>query len=208
MKSPVSRRLFLLSSAQLLAGGPLLALTRPLYSDQDTPVTAPSSPPPARPKPKAAPPPKPPVLAPDKVQAVVGQAHRSLEHVRQLVDETPLLANACWDWGGGDFETPLQAAAHTGRHAIAEYLLAKGARLDVFAAAMLGQLDFIKAVLALDPQAHAIPGPHGFTLLHCAIQGGDRAKPVHQWLLAQGVPDVTFRPLSYVWSAESAPPAT
>ncbi|MDI1249984.1 MAG: hypothetical protein PSV13_14065 [Lacunisphaera sp.] len=206
MKSPVSRRLFILSSAQLLAGGSLLGLTRPLYSDQDTPVTAPHSAPPVKAQPKS-PPPKPPTLAPDKVQAAVGQAHRSLENVMKLVEETPLLANACWDWGGGDFETPLQAAAHTGQHAIAEYLLRKGARLDVYAAAMLGQLDFIKAVLTLDPQAHAIPGPHGFTLLHCALQGGERAEPVHQWLLAQGVPDVTYRPLPFVGPAGAAPAA-
>lgn len=142
----------------------------------------------------------PPALPPDKVQATVGQSHRSLENVMKLVDETPLLANACWDWGGGDFETALQAAAHTGGRDIAEYLLSKGARLDIYAAAMLGQLDFIKAVLALNPTAHEIPGPHGFTLLHCAQQGGERGKPVYDWLIAQGVPDVTFRPLPFVWA--------
>jgi uncharacterized protein YciI len=53
MTTPVSRRLFLLSVALLLSGTPLLALTRPLYSDQDTPVTAPSSAHPAKPRPKA-----------------------------------------------------------------------------------------------------------------------------------------------------------
>ena len=205
MNTRLTRRLFLLSSAQLVAGSSLLALTRPLYSDSDTPVSSPTPDRPAKPRPKA--PPKPPALTSDRVQEVVGQAHRSLDNVRKLVEETPLLANACWDWGGGDFETPLQAAAHTGGHAIAEYLLGKGARLDVYAAAMLGQLDFIKAVMTLDPKAHEIPGPHGFTLLHCAIQGGVRAKPVHDWLLAQGVPDVAFRPLPYVWPAGTAPVA-
>ncbi len=50
-----------------------------------------------------------PVTRNVKVQATVGQSHRSLENVRKLVDETPLLANACWDWGGGDFETGLMA---------------------------------------------------------------------------------------------------
>lgn len=205
MNAPLNRRMFLLSSAQLAAGSSLLALTRPFYSDQDIAVAPPANQPPARPRPPA--PPKPPALPPDKVQATVGQAHRSLENVRELVEATPLLANACWDWGGGDFETPLQAAAHTGRHAIAKYLLSKGARLDLFAAAMLGQLDFVRAILALQPGAHEIPGPHGFTLLHCARQGGDRAKPVHDWLLAQGVPDVTFRPLPFVWPAGTAPSA-
>ena len=138
-----------------------------------------------------------------KVQAVVGQAHRSLEEVRKLVEETPLLANACWDWGGGDFETPLEAAAHTGQRAIAEYLLSKGARPSLYAAAMLGQLDLVKAHLAVDPNAHSIPGPHGFTVLHCAKEG--EAKAVVEWLLAQGVPDVTHRPLNFVWPEGTKP---
>ena len=125
--------------------------------------------------------------------------------VKKLVEETPLLANASWDWGGGDFETPLQAAAHTGRRAIAEYLLSKNARIEIYAAAMLGQLDFVKAVLALNPQAHEIPGPHGFTLLHCAKQGGELAKPVYNWLVASGVPEVFQRPLPYIWPEGTAP---
>ncbi len=193
----MNRRSFLLSSASLAAAAPLAAFISPRFNQQADTAT------PAAPRPKA--PPKPPALPPDKVQATVGQAHRSLESVRQLVEETPLLANACWDWGGGDFETPLQAAAHTGGHEIAEYLLNKGARLDVFAAAMLGQLDFVKATLTLFPKAHEIPGPHGFTLLHCARQGGQKAKAVHDWLLANGVPDITQRPLPFIWPAGTAP---
>src|SRR3954469_4892236 len=197
MKSPMNRRSFLLSSASLAAAAPLAAFI-PVRFNQQADTAAP-----AAPRPKA--PPKPPALPPDKVQATVGQAHRSLENVMKLVEETPLLANASWDWGGGDFETPLQAAAHTGGHEIAEYLLGKGARLDVFAAAMLGQLEFVQATLSLFPKAHEIPGPHGFTLLHCARQGGEKARAVHDWLLAHGVPDVVQRPLPFVWPAGTGP---
>jgi len=193
----MNRRLFLLSTASLAAGAPLAALIPARFNQQSDGAS------PAAPRPKV--PPKPPALPPEKIQAVVGQAHRSLSEVKRLVEETPLLANASWDWGGGDFETPLQAAAHTGGHAIAEYLLGKGARIDSYAAAMLGQLDFIKAVLALNPRAHEIPGPHGFTLLHCARQGGTTARPVLDWLIAQGVPDVSFRPLPFVWPAGNGP---
>jgi len=139
------------------------------------------------------------------VQAVVGQAHRSLEKVRELVEATPLLVNACWDQGGGDFETPLEAAAHTGGRDIAEYLLSKGARPSLYAAGMLGQLELVKGFFAIDPQAHLVPGPHGFTLYHCVKQGGPRAQPVLDWLLAQGVPAVAQRPLPYVWPEGTAP---
>lgn len=192
--TPLNRRSFLATSTKLVAGGSLLTLAAsPLLAQAPAPAARPKSPP------------KPPAPPPEKVQAVVGQAHRSLEEVRKLVEETPLLANACWDWGGGDFETPLEAAAHTGQRAIAEYLLGKGARPSLYAAAMLGQLDLVKAHLAVDPNAHAIPGPHGFTVLHCAKEG--KAAAVVEWLLAQGVPDVTHRPLNFVWPEGTKPPA-
>jgi hypothetical protein len=191
MNTPLDRRWFLRTSAALAVSSALLPSA--LLAQQ--PPSAP----------KAPPPPKPPALPPDKVQATVGQAHRSLDEVRKLVEETPLLANACWDWGGGDFETPLEAAAHTGRRNIAEYLLEKGARPSLYAAGMLGQLGLVQAFLAINPKAHEIPGPHGFTLLHCVKQGGDPAKPVLDWLLAQGVPDVTFRPLPFIWPEGTKP---
>lgn len=180
------RRRFLRTSASLFAGG---LLTKISFAQETTP------PPPNVGKPPA----KPPALPRDQVQATVGQAHRSLDNVRNLVEATPLLVNACWDWGGGDFETPLEAAAHTGGREIAEYLLSKGARPSLYAAGMLGQLDLVKAFLAVDPRAHLIPGPHGFTLLHCVKKGGAAAQPVLDWLLSQGVPDVPFRALPFVW---------
>jgi hypothetical protein len=44
-----------------------------------------------------------------------------------------------------------------GRRDIAEFLLAKGARIDLFAAAMLGKLHVIKAAIAVFPKAHSCP---------------------------------------------------
>lgn len=188
-----TRRTFLTTSAGWVATG----LLAPFAFSQET------NPPPAG---VAAAPPKPPALAPALVQAAVGKSHGDLAAVRALVEATPLLVNACWDWGGGDFETPLQAAAHTGRREIAEYLLSKNARLDLYAAAMLGHLDFVRAALGTDPvAAAAVPGPHGFTLLHCARKGGAAAQPVYDWLVAQGVPAVFQRPLPYIWPAGTAP---
>lgn len=189
-----SRRSFLRMSAGLAASGLLVHLA----SAQDS-----LPPPPGLGKAPV----KPPALPLDKVQAMVGHAHRSLDKVRELVEQTPLLVNACWDQGGGDFETPLQAAAHTGGRAIAEYLLEHNARLDIYGAGMLGYLDFIKATLAQNPRAHEVPGPHGFTLLHCVKQGGAPARPVYDWLIAQGVPEVFQRPLPFVWPEGTKPPA-
>jgi len=182
------RRSFILTSAGVIASGVFATAG----SAQSTPPAAPQ---------ESTAPPKPPALAAEQVKAVVVQSHRSLEKVRELVEATPLLVNACWDWGGGDFETPLEAAAHTGQRAIAEYLLGKGARPSLFAAAMLGQLDLVKAFHAVDPKAHEIAGPHGFTLHHCAKQGGATAQPVLDWLGAQGAAAVAVRPLPYVWPA-------
>jgi len=182
-----SRRSFLRTSAAFIATGIVL--------NEIASAADPNPPPPGVGQAPA----KPPALPAEKIQSVVVQAHRSLEKVRELVDETPLLANASWDWGGGDFETPLEAAAHTGGREIAEYLLSKGARPSLFSAGMLGQLDLVKAFHAVNPLAHQIPGPHGFTLLHCVKKGGDQARSVLEWLTAQGVPDVAMRPLPFIW---------
>jgi hypothetical protein len=90
--------------------------------------------------------------------------------------------NACWDWGGGDFETALGAAAHTGQREIALFLLSHGARMDLFAAAMLGRLDIVKATLEGVPEARQALGPHGIPLLVHAQVGGPAAAKVLAYL--------------------------
>ena len=192
---PRSRRWFIRTSAGLAVTG----LFARFVSAQD------SAPPPADLPPA---PRKPPALPLDKVQAAVGAAHGNLEKLRSLVEETPLLVNACWDQGGGDFETPLQAAAHMGRREIAEFLLSRNARPDLYASAMLGHLEPIQAAFAASPRVHEVPGPHGFTLLYCAKQGGDSAKAVYDYLIAQRVPAIMQLALPYVWPSGAAPTAT
>jgi hypothetical protein len=123
-----------------------------------------------------------PALDPRLVHEFVGNAHGDLEAVRTALAEHPTLANACWDWGGGDWETGLGAAAHMGRRDIADLLLAHGARLDVFAAAMLGELDVVRAVLAAQPGTLNALGPHGIPLRAHAEAGGEPAHPVLQLL--------------------------
>lgn len=123
-----------------------------------------------------------PALAPDLVKAFVGAAHGDLEKTKALLETTPSLINATWDWGGGDFETALGGASHMGRREIAEFLLERGARLDLFAAAMLGKLEVVKAALTAFPGAHLVPGPHKIPLIAHARKGGPAASEVVAFL--------------------------
>ena len=124
----------------------------------------------------------PPQLDPSKVQAFVANAHGDLETVRSLLAEEPRLVNASWDWGGGDWETGLGAAAHMGRRDVALVLLENGARLDLFAAAMLGNVDVVRATLAAFPAMRDELGPHGIPLIEHARAGGDDARAVLELL--------------------------
>ena len=121
-------------------------------------------------------------LDPTLVHDFVLHAHSDLNRVNTLLDQEPRLVNAAWDWGGGDWETALGAAAHMGRQDIALALLARGARLDVFAAAMLGKLEIIQAVLSAFPEALHTPGAHGIPLVQHARAGGEAAAPVLAFL--------------------------
>ena len=120
----------------------------------------------------------PAALEAELVQSFVGNAHGDLEAVRSGLSAEPALVNAAWDWGAGDWETGLGAAAHMGHRDIAELLLAHGARLDVFAAAMLGDLDVVRAVLAAHPNVREATGPHGIPLRAHAAAGGEQARAV------------------------------
>jgi hypothetical protein len=82
-------------------------------------------------------------IAAELVQDFVSNAHGNLDRVQELLEQEPMSINAAWDWGGGDWETALGAAAHMGRKDIAHYLLERGARMDIFAAAMLGQVEIV-----------------------------------------------------------------
>jgi hypothetical protein len=117
-------------------------------------------------------------IAPELVQEFVGNAHGDLGRVQELLAQEPMLVNAAWDWGGGDWETGLGAAAHMGRRDIALYLLEKGARMDIFAAAMLGHVEIVRAILNTFPQMRQQKGPHGIPLLAHAKAGGEEAAEV------------------------------
>jgi hypothetical protein len=123
-----------------------------------------------------------PALEVGLVQEFVAKAHGDLDRVQELLAQQPSLIHATWDWGGGDFETALGAASHMGRRDIAEFLLKNGARLDLFAATMLGELEIVKATLTAFPDAINTLGPHGIPLVAHAQAGGEEAKEVLKYL--------------------------
>jgi ankyrin repeat protein len=94
----------------------------------------------------------------------VGLAHGQIDLVRSALERDATLANATVDWGNGDWESALGAAAHMHRRDLAELLLAHGARLDIFAAAMLGDIETVKAALDAHPELRDAKGPHGIPL--------------------------------------------
>ena len=112
-----------------------------------------------------------PRLDMEMVKEFVIAAHGDLEKTTKMLETQPALVNATWDWGGGDWETGLGGASHMGNRPIAEHLLAKGARMDVFCAAMLGKVDIVKAFLAADPKVVDLPGPHRIPLIRHAMAG-------------------------------------
>ncbi len=123
-----------------------------------------------------------PALEKGIVNEFVKVAHGDLSQVKALLEKEPALVNAAWDWGGGDWETGLGAAAHTGQREIAFYLLERGARMDIFSAAMLGKLEIVQTILASFPQMAQAKGPHGIPLLVHAKMGGAPAAGVLAYL--------------------------
>lgn len=131
--------------------------------------------------------PKPAPLPAEKVKEFVVAGHGNLEKTKQLLAETPGLLYATWDWGGGDFETALEGAGHTGNKEIAQYLIDSGARTNLFVLTMLGKTQLVKQWLELYPQYLNARGPHGLTLLHHAQKGGEDAKELLAYVQGKGL---------------------
>jgi len=124
---------------------------------------------------------------------IVGVSHGNLARVRELVQQHPALAKASFDWGYGDWETALGAASHTGRREIAELLIENGAPPTLFSAAMLGQLDLVKAFVAATPGAQRMRGPHSISLMVHAKLGGPPAASVVSYLESLGDADLALK---------------
>jgi len=123
-----------------------------------------------------------PLIDRARVKRFVIAAHSNFPAVRKMLEEEPTLINGTIDWGNGDFETALGGASHMGRREIAEFLLEHNARMDIFAATMLGQIEIVKAAVAAYPKIVRVPGPHGIPLIVHAQKGGPAAAAVLDFL--------------------------
>jgi hypothetical protein len=186
MPDPITRRQFTALAAGLVAGGTGVAMT----ADDPKPTEAPFER--DYPAPAFKPAWKRPQINRQLVLDFVIFAHSDPDMTKKLLDKEPMLVNAFVDWGGGDWESGLGGAAHMGRRDIVEVLLAKGARIDIFAAAMMGQLEAVKAFLTLEPKLIDARGPHGFTLHFHAQVGDKESEKVLDYL--QSVKKIELKP--------------
>ena len=127
---------------------------------------------------------KPPPFEKELVRAFVGAAHGDLDKTRTMLDEQPRLLNATYDWGHGDFEAAIGGAGHMGRRDIAQLLIDRGARFDIFVAAMMGKLEMVRAAIEAFPMAKNSLGPHGINLMTHAEKG--KAENVIEYLKSLG----------------------
>jgi hypothetical protein len=196
MSKPVSRRNFIAATAAISVA-PVVALSQ---DKPKSPVEAAF----VRdyPEPEFKPSWKKPQLNRQMVQDFVIYAHSDLDMTKKLLEKEPLLINGFMDWGAGDWESGLGGASHMGRHDIVEFLLERGARIDIFTATMMGQLEAVKSFLTLQPHLIDSRGPHGFTLhFHAQLAGKDADKMVDY---LQSVKKIELKPNPFV---KTPPPA-
>jgi ankyrin repeat protein len=155
----------------------------------------------------------------EEIREFVIAGHGDLEKVKQMLEMQPALLGMSYEWGPGDTETALQAAAHVGSQDVGLYLLGKGDPLDICTAAMLGLKEDVERFLQEDEGNIHATGAHGIPLLtHAALSGnvelvqllvehGAREGissalinavssghvEVARWLLENGEPDVSSK---------------
>jgi hypothetical protein len=201
---PISRRLFTSLSTGLVLG----ASTRPAPADDKPEANQVPRPVESAferdyPAPSFKPSWKKPQINRMLAQDFVIYAHSELDMVKKLLDKEPALLNASIDWGSGDWETGLGGASHMGRRDIVEFLLDRGARIDLFCAAMMGQLEAVKSFLILQPRLIDAKGPHGFTLHFHAQVGGKDSENVLDYL--QSVKKIELKPNPFLKKTAEPP---
>ncbi len=129
---------------------------------------------------------KPASLKIELVKEFVAASHGQVDKLKEMLENNHLLLHCAYDWGGGDFESGIEAAGHVGNKEIATYLLSKGARYNIYLACMMGHLATVKNIINFNPGLLNSKGPHGFTMLHHAQKGGAEAIQVVDYLQSLG----------------------
>ena len=127
------------------------------------------------------------------VKEFVGAGHGKIDRVKEMLAGYPNLLYSRYDWGNGDFEEAIEGAGHVGNKEIAQYLINKGARPNIFVLTMLGETAIIKSILNKYPALLNSLGAHGFTLLHHATRGGEDAKELLEYFKSMGLKEMQIK---------------
>ncbi|RKR12404.1 hypothetical protein CLV91_2531 [Maribacter vaceletii] len=126
------------------------------------------------------------------VKEFVLAGHFNLDKVKSMLIDYPNLIYSRYDWGNGDFEEAIEGAGHKGNKEVANYLIEKGARVNLFVLTMLGKTNLVKPTLEAYPNLIFSKGPHGLSLLHHAEIGGEESKELFNYLLEKGLTEKSF----------------
>ena len=196
MSDPISRRDFATMSTVLALGAAVEARAEDVPGPVEEPFTR------DYPAPGFKPSWKKPQLNKLLVQDFVIFAHSELDSTKKLLDKHPEVLNASMNWGAGDWESALGGASHMGRRDIVEFLLERGARIDIFCAAMMGRLDAVQSFLTLQPKLIDAKGPHGFSLHFHAQVGGKDSENVLDYL--QSIKKIELKPNPFLKKSEAS----
>lgn len=127
------------------------------------------------------------------VKEFVGAGHGKPDRVREMLEEYPNLLFCRYDWGNGDFEEAIEGAGHVGHKEIANYLIEKGARPNLFVLAMLGETAIVKSILERFPSLLHSRGAHGLTLLHHAVKGGEGSRELADYFKSKGLTQMQYK---------------
>ncbi len=127
------------------------------------------------------------------VKEFVLAGHFDLDKVKNMLEDYPNLLYSSYDWGNGDFEEAIEGAGHKANKEVANYLIKKGARPNLFVLTMLGKTNLVKPTLEAFPNLVFSKGPHGLTLLHHAEIGGEESKELYDYLIGKGLTEKSMK---------------
>jgi hypothetical protein len=129
----------------------------------------------------------------DVVKEFVIAGHGKLDRVKEMLEQYPNLLFCRYDWGNGDFEEAIEGAGHVGNKEIANYLIEKGARPNLFVLTTLGETMIVKSAIEKYPSLLTAKGPHGLSLLHHATKGGEASKELLDYFKSKGLNDMQYK---------------